>query len=344
MNIHSFRTLVPTAALLLAAGSAPALSPSLPYRVRLPDLPAGQPARLLFTLRVPEGTATNTVWSGLATVVPASDGTVGVLLDDTLRADPAGPTLEDAFRRADGAPLLLAVTDPETALPHGPEQTLIPVPLAHVAGEASRSDASFAVVGDLEAGEAKIETSGSGPGRLTVDGDSTIEWFSADQLDVAGDATFTGPVEFKGGVHVEGEVETEIDGVGAVPVGTILFWTKTELPEGPEGTWAWCNGENNTPDLRGLFLRGASDTLAPGTTGGHETVSLTQNHIPAHSHSYSYTVPANNNAGYSAKLQSGWKVWRKTNTQTLESEPAGAGVPHENMPAYLRLAFIMRIR
>lgn len=130
MNIHFFRTLVPTAALLLAAGSAPALSPSLPYRVRLPDLPAGQPARLLFTLRVPEGAATNAVWSGLATVVPASDGTIGVLLDNTLRADPAGPTLEDAFRRADGAPLLLAVADPETALPHGPEQTVAPGPPA----------------------------------------------------------------------------------------------------------------------------------------------------------------------------------------------------------------------
>ena len=344
MNIPFFRNLFPTAALLLAAGSAAALSPSIPYRVRLPDLPAGQPVRLRFDLRVPEGAATNTAWTGVATVVPATDGSIGVLLDDTLRTDASAPGLEDAFRRADGAPLLLSVSNPDTEVPYGPLQTLLPVPYAHVAGQANRAETAFSVPGTLTVQDASIGTGGAADGILKVHGDAEISTLSTHELVVAQDATLSGSVAFHDGLTVEGSVGTEIDGIGAVPVGSILFWTKTTLPSGPEGTWAWCDGRNGTPDLRGLFPRGASDTLAPGTKGGSETVELKAEHIPSHVHPYSFLAPNNRNAGYSAKLKSGWKVWRGTTEQTVESEATGTSLPHDNMPAYLRLAFIMRIQ
>lgn len=48
-----------------------------------------------------------------------------------------------------------------------------------------------------------------------------------------------------------------------IPSGTIVAYYKTSLPA--DGTWAWCNGQNGTPDLRGLFIRGASSTYPFGT-------------------------------------------------------------------------------
>jgi hypothetical protein len=64
----------------------------------------------------------------------------------------------------------------------------------------------------------------------------------------------------------------------------------------PSG-WQLCDGQNGTPDLRGLFIRGA--TGEPGGTGGAATHTHTAhpNHVvtqPAdhasHTHTYSQTV------------------------------------------------------
>ena len=94
-----------------------------------------------------------------------------------------------------------------------------------------------------------------------------------------------------------------------VPKGVIVMWSGTiaTIPTG----WALCNGSNSTPDLRGRFIMGASNSIAPGTTGGSSTSSaagshthtegsagghnhtgatgshvLTTDEIPAHSHTY----------------------------------------------------------
>ena len=51
----------------------------------------------------------------------------------------------------------------------------------------------------------------------------------------------------------------------------------------PSG-WALCNGSNGTPDLRDRFIVGAGNTYSPGNIGGSESVALTTNQMPAHSH------------------------------------------------------------
>lgn len=70
-----------------------------------------------------------------------------------------------------------------------------------------------------------------------------------------------------------------------VPKGFIGLWSGTiaTIPTG----WALCNGSNGTPDLRSKFVMGASNSVAPGTTGGSSTVTLNTANLPAHTHDFS---------------------------------------------------------
>ena len=78
----------------------------------------------------------------------------------------------------------------------------------------------------------------------------------------------------------------EFIGLGALPFGSIILWygATNTIPSG----WSLCNGNNGTPDLRNKFVVGAGNN--PGTwyevgdTGGADTVSLTANQGPSHSH------------------------------------------------------------
>ena len=78
----------------------------------------------------------------------------------------------------------------------------------------------------------------------------------------------------------------EFVGLGALPFGSIILWygATNTIPSG----WSLCNGNNGTPDLRNKFVVGAANN--PGTyyevgdTGGSDTVSLTANQGPSHSH------------------------------------------------------------
>lgn len=82
---------------------------------------------------------------------------------------------------------------------------------------------------------------------------------------------------------------TAWDGIGAVPVGSIILWSGDAVPEG----WALCNGQTVngriTPDLRGRFVLGAG--AAPGRTerllgqtGGAELNQLNDSMLSAHAH------------------------------------------------------------
>ena len=63
-----------------------------------------------------------------------------------------------------------------------------------------------------------------------------------------------------------------------IPKGTIVMWSGSEIPEG----WAICNGENNTPNLIGKFIK-ASDTA--NETGGNNSITISKDNLPNHKHS-----------------------------------------------------------
>jgi hypothetical protein len=71
-----------------------------------------------------------------------------------------------------------------------------------------------------------------------------------------------------------------------VPYGLILIWSGSQasIPTG----WALCDGSNDTPDLRDLFVIGGGQTYtAPNDTGGANSITFTTSHIPSHYHDYS---------------------------------------------------------
>lgn len=125
---------------------------------------------------------------------------------------------------------------------------------------------------------------------------------------------------------------TELD-AGGVPRGIIAMWSGAAdaVPAG----WALCNGSNGTPDLRGRFVLGAGGTYAVGAKGGEETHTLTAAEMPKHSHDIGYYDGSSSNTLLCA--DSGAQGRRTSVGAT------GSSQPHNNMPPYYALYYIMKL-
>ena len=131
----------------------------------------------------------------------------------------------------------------------------------------------------------------------------------------------------------------KIDGTagGIVPSGAIIMWSgaANAIPTG----YVLCNGSNNTPDLRNRFVVGAGSgsNYNVNDTGGADSVTLTVDQIPAHTHTYIDQYVAINN---------GYRPWPANNNdcaaRNVNSGSAGGGQSHENRPPYYALCFIMK--
>lgn len=79
---------------------------------------------------------------------------------------------------------------------------------------------------------------------------------------------------------------SSIPGASALPAGLIVMWYGliAQIPAG----WVLCNGLNGTPDMRGLFPKGAAAGVEAGSTGGSATHTHTAH--ASHTHDYSQVV------------------------------------------------------
>ena len=159
---------------------------------------------------------------------------------------------------------------------------------------------------------------------------------------------------------------------GAVPIGGVLSFAGTfggdgnrfPIPLGSDApllNFCMCDGittnGNPVPDLRGLFIRGASDDVPAGSTGGSEThahglsgtvgeTTLSETQLASHKHQANLLVPV-----------SGQGLQGTTSAQTgnasTYTEPAGGSQPHTHdltgestaagsLPPYYVLSYIMR--
>jgi microcystin-dependent protein len=149
---------------------------------------------------------------------------------------------------------------------------------------------------------------------------------------------------------------TKWQAVGS-PRGTIVMWSGA-LNAIPEG-WVLCDGNNSTPDLRNRFIVGAGAAYGVGNTGGANTVTLTVNQMPSHTHSISAAPDHQHfvrevsrgeegNSGTDQSVGSynegGADKWTSPaggHTHTIGT--AGNNEPHENRPPYYALAYIMKL-
>lgn len=107
--------------------------------------------------------------------------------------------------------------------------------------------------------------------------------------------------------------------------GIIFLWygSIASIPTG----FAFCDGNNGTPDLRNKFVPGAGDSFNPGDEGG----------INFHSHSFT-------SDGHDHTMISGQALEEGTvYSYTLSSEvDTGTTGPKNHLPPYHALAYIMK--
>lgn len=147
----------------------------------------------------------------------------------------------------------------------------------------------------------------------------------------------------------------------AVPIGTIVMWATSTPPEG----WLLCNGATvsraayaelfkvlgtsvgnpgsssfKIPDLSGRFPLGASGAHGLHSTGGSETHTLTVSEMPAHDHGIGGNVVQRGSGGDAFRELAG----SYPGGSNPSSQSIGGGQPHNNMPPFYGINFIIRAK
>lgn len=155
----------------------------------------------------------------------------------------------------------------------------------------------------------------------------------------------------------DGGVTLVVTKSGGVLSGTIVAFSGTfesgypvdKNTGKPDKEWRICDGTNGTPDLRGRFLLGG-DEANTGATGGEEKHTLTEPELPRIEGSWNTAVIKNHGTngvtGYAYGAVFGNML---SATYTENTQGYGYGMrfgnnqPHNNMPPYYTLAYIMRL-
>ncbi len=120
-----------------------------------------------------------------------------------------------------------------------------------------------------------------------------------------------------------------------VPKGGIIIWSGavSDIPTG----WVLCDGTNGTPDLRDRFVLGAGHNYVVGATGGESEHILTIDEMPKHSHEINRTFSGGGGGSGGGDINiSG------SGNHPFYILETGGSQPHNNMPPYYSLCYIMR--
>lgn len=171
---------------------------------------------------------------------------------------------------------------------------------------------------------------------VNLDSDNDATWrfrfeMSSGDLDIySGDLNvIDGDINIQNGnLNIGGQL---LSSSSMVPVGGIIMWSGSiaSIP----ANWNLCNGTNGTPDLRSRFVVGAGGSYNVGDTGGSNSVTLTVDEIPPHTHQVPDGSVNGGDGAQNGPLTGG----------SLSTLSTGGGQPHENRPPYYALAYIMRI-
>ena len=129
-----------------------------------------------------------------------------------------------------------------------------------------------------------------------------------------------------------------LTGIESFVTGMIILWSGAAdaIPSG----FALCDGNNSTPNLSGRFVVGydaSNSDYDVNDTGGSESVTLTVNQIPAHTHNINlavrsfYQEPRNFGVGTDGSANN-----------SEDTGSTGGGQSHENRPPFYALCYIMK--
>lgn len=171
------------------------------------------------------------------------------------------------------------------------------------------------------------------------------------------------------GVAVKASTGIKVDANGVsvdmayvVPRGIIVMFSGSAAPSG----WAFCNGQNGTPDLRDRFIKGSQNFST--STGGAKQNSytptgkitidphtLTVAEMPSHNHVLKGNNVATGEGYWYPNLGVGWGTYSVTQApNALQYTGGSQGHSHtgrfdgniyyqNNEPQYFALAFIMKL-
>jgi len=159
-----------------------------------------------------------------------------------------------------------------------------------------------------------------------------------------GAKTFTGTTTFDT-ANATTVNATTVNGFGTIPIGGIIMWSGSVAPSG----WALCDGGQygsvHAPDLRGRFVLGMGNGVgltgrSLNQQGGEERHTLSIAEMPSHNHNWGHGVEQDDSGSggsYNEYTQVGGNDGGVIGY-------TGGNQPHNTMPPFWVLAFIIRIQ
>ena len=138
--------------------------------------------------------------------------------------------------------------------------------------------------------------------------------------------------------------ELEVVKLNALPAYSIIAWGGLRVGLAIPDGWLLCDGNNDTPDLRGRFIVGSGkgnglSSYTDGQTGGAERHRLSIDEIPSHTHGS--PLSRSKCKGHDCPI-GGWGGDYGYLNSDVQSSPTGGNKEHNNMPPFYALAYIMK--
>lgn len=136
-----------------------------------------------------------------------------------------------------------------------------------------------------------------------------------------------------------------------LPIGTIIMWGNDAIPSG----WTICDGNDNTPDLRSRFVRGANQDNMLSTTGGVSAHIHSNNNTstrPNHNHGGSIATSVSGSSSVGGTSGSGRTSGVPSHSHDVTVQISSAGshshtVPNTTstsiLPKHIKRVFIMKV-
>ena len=152
-----------------------------------------------------------------------------------------------------------------------------------------------------------------------------------------------------------GNIVDSSGNASAFVTGMIILWygNTGNIP----GGFVLCDGQNSTPDLRDRFIIGAGNNFSAGSTGGSNSVTLSEANLPSHRHFVvsnslggqnrtGSNVSANNQVAKGTGAGNLFESYNLASTggnaSAGRSSLVGSGTAFDNKPLYHALCYIMK--